>query len=172
MGGLGLGYTAAVALEDKRISKLSIVEYLDPVISWHQKGLVPMGDVLTSDSRCSFVHADFFELAKNVKGSFDPESPLKKYDAILLDIDHTPTNLLSVTNKHFYTLEGLAELATHIKPDGVFSLWADGAPEESFADHLGKVFVDVKAHAIEFANPVNGSTSVGAVYVSRVKNSK
>ena len=51
VGGLGLGYTAAAALEDPRVSSLVVVEYLAPVIQWHKNGLVPLGESLSSDQR-------------------------------------------------------------------------------------------------------------------------
>ncbi|MBT3807627.1 MAG: spermidine synthase, partial [Desulfobacula sp.] len=38
VGGLGLGYTAVSALEDTRVISLIVVEYLEGVIEWHQKG--------------------------------------------------------------------------------------------------------------------------------------
>ncbi len=137
VGGLGLGYTAVSALEDKRVSSLVVVEYLQGVIEWHQTDLVPLGKTLAGDPRCRLVHADFFALSRDVERSFDPEHPLNRHDAILLDIDHTPTNVLHQTNTRFYTLEGLAELAQHLKRDGVFALWADGAPEADFTDQQG-----------------------------------
>jgi spermidine synthase len=166
VGGLGLGYTAASALEDERVSSLVVVDYLEPVIRWHRQGLVPLGERLTADPRCQFVHADFFALSRAVDRSFDPRRPAARHDAILLDIDHTPSNLLHQTNARFYTLEGLAELSKHLKPGGVFALWADGDPEASFAEHLGHVFATVHAHTVEFANPIAGGTSRGAVYVA------
>jgi len=167
VGGLGLGYTAVAALEDPRVASLVVVEYLEGVIEWHQTGLVPLGKTLTGDPRCRLVHADFFALAHDGTTSFDPDQPKKLHDAILLDIDHTPTNVLHQTNTRFYTREGLAELAQHLKPGGVFALWADGAPEAFFADHLHEVFADAAAHTIEFDNPITGGTSLGAVYVAR-----
>jgi spermidine synthase len=167
VGGLGLGYTAAAALEDPRVSSLVVIEYLAPVIQWHQNGLVPLGETLTSDQRCRLAHADFFALSQDVENSFDPEQPGKKYDAILLDIDHTPTNVLHQTNTRFYTEEGLAELARHLKPGGVFALWADGEPESSFTDRLGKVLGCAESHTIEFDNPITEDTSKGAVYVAQ-----
>ena len=167
VGGLGLGYTAVSALEDSRISSLVVIDYLEAVIEWHQQGLVPLGKILSNDSRCRLVHADFFALSQNVEKGFDPNAPTKKHDAILLDIDHTPTNLLSHTNKRFYSEEGLGELASHLHPRGVFALWADGEPEGTFTDHLGKVFAQVEAHTIEFANPFLGGVSKGAVYVAQ-----
>ncbi len=168
VGGLGLGYTAVSALEDKRVKSLVVVEYLEGVIEWHQKGLVPMGNTLMADSRCKLVHADFFAASRDVSKSFDPKYPDNKHDAILLDIDHTPTNVLHQTNTRFYTEEGLAELAQHLKPGGVFGLWADGFPEDSFTGLLGKVFDSAEAHTIKFDNPFTGTTSEGAVYLAKV----
>ena len=75
VGGLGLGYTAAAALEDPRVSELVIIEYLAPVIEWHRNGLVPLGETLTVDQRCRLTHADFFALSQGVENSFDPKNP-------------------------------------------------------------------------------------------------
>ncbi len=167
VGGLGLGYTAAVALEDKRISSLIIVEYLEAVIGWHKNKLVPMAEQIIEDKRCQIIQGDFFALSKNIEKGFDQANPNRKFDAILLDIDHTPTNVLSQTNKHFYTKEGLEELSTHLKAGGIFSLWADGKPEETFVNHLAEVFKSATSHLIEFDNPITGSKSVGTVYISK-----
>ncbi|MBL63765.1 MAG: spermidine synthase [Opitutae bacterium] len=167
VGGLGLGYTAVAALEDPRVSSLLVVEYLQPVIEWHKNGLAPLGDTLTKDSRCRLLQADFFALSRDMTKSFDPENSAKKHDAILLDVDHTPTNVLHQTNTRFYTEEGLGELAQHLKPGGVFALWADGEPDASFTDRLGKVFVRAESHTIEFDNPVTEDTSKGTVYLSQ-----
>ncbi len=166
VGGLGLGYTAAAALKDRRVKSLIVVEYLSAVIGWHENHIVPLGKILTEDSRCRLVNADFFALSKDVLKSFDPEHPSKKHDLMLLDIDHTPTHQLNKTNKHFYTETGLIEMTRHLKPDGVFALWADGSPEEYFTDHLSKVFNRVKSHHIKFDNPITGGTSEGTVYVA------
>ena len=43
VGGLGLGYTAVAALRHERVAELLVVEYLEPVIGWHQQELVPLG---------------------------------------------------------------------------------------------------------------------------------
>jgi len=168
VGGLGLGYTAVSALEDKRVKSLVVVEFLKPVIEWHQKGLVPMGETLNFDERCRLVHGDFFAMARDVSKSFDPQAPEKKHDAILLDIDHTPTNVLHQTNTRFYTEEGLLEMATRLKPGGIFALWADGEPEAEFTEHLGRVFAKAEARKVVFANPVTKGESCGAVYVASV----
>ncbi len=168
VGGLGLGYTAVSALEDTRVSSLVVIETLEAVIEWHRDGLIPLGGTLTGDPRCRLVQADFFARSRDVTSSFDPEHPTVKHDAVLLDIDHTPTHVLHRANTHFYTEEGLRELAQHLKPDGVFALWADGDPEAYFTDRLGKVFARSESHMITFENPITGGVSKGAVYVARM----
>jgi len=168
VGGLGLGYTAVSALEDPRVKSLVVVEYLEGVIEWHQNGLVPLGKVLTKDPRCQLVNADFFALSRDASKSFDPNQPGKKHDAILLDIDHSPTRVLHQTNSRFYTQEGLVELTRHLTPGGVFALWADGLPEASFTRQLGRVFATAQSHTIVFDNPITGGLSEGAVYTAQV----
>ena len=55
VGGLGLGYTANAVLENESVRTLIVIEALDAVIGWHQKGLVPLGRRLTSDP-VSYTH--------------------------------------------------------------------------------------------------------------------
>ena len=167
VGGLGLGYTAVSALEEDRVRSLVVAEYLEPVIAWHRDGLVPLGERLTRDARCRLIHADFFALSRDVTRSFDPDDPGKKHDAILVDIDHTPTHVLHASNARFYSDEGLGELAEHLTPGGVFALWADGRPDPAFTERIARRFADAKAHTIEFENPLTGGTAEGSVYVAR-----
>src|SRR6478672_6372475 len=127
VGGLGLGYTAQAALEHRNVASLLIVDALQPVIEWHQRGLVPLGKNLTGDSRTHFLHADFFERAQSADG-FDPDQPGRKFHAVLLDIDHSPRNLLDPGNATFYQAGGLRALAAHLQPGGVFALWSDDPP--------------------------------------------
>lgn len=87
---------------------------------------------------------------------------------ILLDIDHSPTNVLHHTNSRFYSEKGLCQLSQHLEPGGVFALWADGFPEESFTNLLGKVFESAESHTIEFDNPITGGSSEGAVYIAQM----
>ena len=167
VGGLGLGYTAHAALEDSRVGSLIVIDYLEAVIGWHEQHKVPVAKELCDDPRCRFHHADFFALAANPQAGFDPDQPNKRYDAILLDIDHTPENLLDPGNASLYSIEGLTLLREHLASDGIFAMWADGAPNTTFRERLTEVFSHAVGHTIEFDNPITGGTSVGAVYVAK-----
>jgi spermidine synthase len=163
VGGLGLGYTAAAALKFKALKRLVVVEALGPVIDWHNRGLVPNGELLYRDGRCVFHHADFFALTRGE--GFDPKLPGCRFDAVLLDIDHTPDALLHPTHADFYTEAGLQKLKSFLKPRGVFALWSNDAPDDAFLQILGQVFARVEGHTIEFENPLQQSTSSNGIYV-------
>lgn len=169
VGGLGLGYTARAALEHNSVRSLVVVDYLEPVIEWHQQGLVPLGNGLTADPRCSFEHGDFFKRAHANGGelSFDPSDNQKKFHAILLDIDHTPEFLLHDSHGSFYQPEGLRKMAEKIHPGGVFALWSDGYPIEAFEKNLAEVFPHCESHIVHFHNPIMGGESTGTVYVAK-----
>lgn len=165
VGGLGLGYTAVAALEHPEVAALLIVETLDPVIEWHQHGLVPLGKKLTGDPRTRMIEADFFESAQSAEG-FDPDRPGRKFHAVLLDIDHSPRNLLHPRNAAFYMENGLHKLAAHLHPGGIFALWSDDPPDEEFLELLGSAFATARAHEVTFPNPLTEAESASTVYVA------
>jgi spermidine synthase len=168
VGGLGLGYTARAALEFPETGSLIVVDFLEAVIDWHQRGLVPLGPGLTADARCRLVHADFFKLAlsRGDEPGFDPLAAGRRYHAVLLDIDHSPSNLLHQANSAFYTPEGLRALTGHLHPGGVFALWSDDPPDEVFMASLTGVFVSCEAHVVRFPNPHQNRQSASTVYVA------
>jgi spermidine synthase len=170
VGGLGLGYTAKVALDHPSVASLRVVDYLAPVIEWHQRGLVPLGRELSESPRCRFVHGDFFKLAASDSPSFEPESCVEKHHAVLLDIDHSPANLLHERHQGFYSPEGLQQLADKLHPGGIFALWSDDPPETSFMEALAAVFDTCESHIVPFENPHLGGRSESTVYVARSKS--
>jgi spermidine synthase len=167
VGGLGLGYTAVAALEHESVRSLLVVDALEPVIEWHQRGLVPNGARLTRDPRCRFIHADFFALASNPDLGFDPTQPNRRFHAILLDIDHSPQNLLHPRHAAFYTPTGLRALAAQLLPGGIFAMWSDAAPDDAFLAILREVFATAQSQVVTFPNPLLESHSSSTVYVAR-----
>lgn len=169
VGGLGLGYTARAALEHPATRSVVVVDALAGVIEWHRRGLVPLGAGLSGDGRCRFVHGDFFALADAPETGFDPEQPGRRFDAVLLDIDHSPRHLLHPRHGAFYEAAGLRRLAAHLRPGGVFALWSDDAPDDGFLAALRAVFADARAQVVPFHNPLLEQDSASTVYVARKK---
>jgi len=146
VGGLGLGYTAAASLESPSVRRLVVVELLAPVIAWHRNRLVPMAETLIDDPRCALVEDDFFSLWTSRLGG-------QRYDAILLDIDHSPDSLLDAGHAGFYSVAGLQALAESLRPGGVFALWSAWKPPAEFLDAMTAVFASVQSHEVPFFNP-------------------
>ncbi|GAA2851694.1 hypothetical protein Acy02nite_35330 [Actinoplanes cyaneus] len=167
VGGLGLGYTAHTVLADDRVRSLVVVEALAPVIDWHREGLIPGGRELTTDPRAVMLNGDFFALLRDGDG-FDPADPERLFDAILVDIDHSPVNVLDPTHADLYTPAGLARVGARLRPGGVFGLWSDDPPDDSFLTVLRECFATAAAHVVTFPNPLTGSRSANTVYVATV----
>ncbi len=165
VGGLGLGYTAQAVLDHTAVASLIVVEGLAPVIDWHVRALVPLGGALTGDARCRFVLGDFFALAASGAG-FDPDAPGRPFDAVLVDIDHSPDALLDAGNAAFYGEAGLARLATHLKPGGVFGLWSNELADDAFTARLARVFTNARAEAVTFHNPLQDKPFTQTVYLA------
>jgi len=164
VGGLGLGYTAQEALRDSRVRTLTVIEYSDAVIDWQQRDLLPDTVGLAADRRMTIVCADFFAAALGTTG-FDPDNPGRRFDAILLDIDHSPTHLLHNPHADFYTHSGLRSAASHLIPGGTFAMWSDDPPDDDFTVLLETVFTDVEATGVWFDNPLTRGESAATIYL-------
>lgn len=161
VGGLGLGYTAQAVLEHTNVGSLLVVDYLEAVIDWHRQGLVPLGAQLNADPRCRLLQGDFFALAASEEG-FEGG---RRFDAILVDIDHSPDALLDEGNAGFYSQAGLQRLTGHLKRGGVFGLWSNEVPDAAFTARMGLVFADARAEEVTFHNPLQDKPFTQTVYL-------
>lgn len=166
IGGLGLGYTAAAALQFQSVRSLLVIEVIEAVIEWHRRDLVPLGRELTADPRCTLSHDDFFELASDPACGFDRSSPGRQVHGVFLDIDHSPEHWLNPKNRAFYTETGLRQVAAKLHPGGVFGLWSNDAPDDGFMSLLNAVFHSSESHVVSFANPYTGGKSYNTVYLA------
>ena len=162
VGGLGLGYTAIAALRDPRVGAMTVIDTMPAVIDWHERGLLPVSKVLTDDARTRLVQGDFFALVRR-----EPDTPDARYDAILLDVDHSPRHQLDPSHADLYTEAGLLSLTRHLTDAGVFALWSDDPPDDAFMAVMALVFDSPRAHVVDFDNPVTGGVSSNTVYVGR-----
>jgi spermidine synthase len=164
VGGLGLGYTAQAVLENSAVRSLIVVDALAEVIEWHEQGLLPLGKQLTGDPRCRLVNADFFAMSHSAEG-FDPRAPGRCFDAVLVDIDHSHRKLLHPRHAALYEPDGLARLAEHLRPGGVFALWSNDPPDDAFNVALAGAFATSAAHVVTFDDAQGDHIASNTVYV-------
>lgn len=164
VGGLGLGFTAEAVLSDDRVAELIVVDALAPVISWHRQELVPLGRALSTDPRCRLELGDFFAMSRG--SGFDPAAGDRRFDAVLVDIDHSPRHQLGAGNAEFYAAAGVGRLAARLTPGGVFGLWSNDPPDRDYLDVLKQVFSTVTAEVVTFWNPLQQRTASNTVYLA------
>jgi spermidine synthase len=161
VGGLGLGYTAVTALHDERVASLTVVDTLPAVIEWHERKLLPVSAELVDDPRTRLVLDDFFALMRA-----EPTAESPRYDAILVDIDHSPRHRLADSHGDLYSPAGLRAASRHLRPGGAFALWSDDPPDDAFLIDLDAAFASSAARVVDFDNPLTGGISSNTVYVA------
>ena len=161
VGGLGLGYTAVTALHDSRVTSLTVVDTLPAVIDWHERKLLPVSAELVDDPRTHLVQDDFFALMRA-----EPAADGPRYDAILVDIDHSPRHRLADSHGDLYSPAGLRAASRHLNPGGAFALWSDDPPDDAFLIDLATAFASSAARIVDFDNPLTGGISSNTVYVA------
>ncbi len=147
VGGLGFGFTALAALADARVRELTVIERLAPVVAWHRSGLLPWSGNLTADPRVEMIEGDFFAAVAR-----DAE-PGARYNAILIDIDDSPSLLWHDGHAGFYEARSLEALHGHLQPAGVLGLWCATHPGEPFIAAADAVFATTSLVAVPFQNP-------------------
>jgi hypothetical protein len=155
-------------LGHEAVKSLVIVEAIEAVIDWHDKGMLPVGAALTADPRSKFVSATFLCWRPQRKVLIRM-LPLDAFDGILVDIDHSPDLLLDPRNAAFYQPAGLQTIASHLLPAGLFGLWSNELPDEAFTQRLTTVFAEARAERVTFHNPLQNREFTQTIYLARTE---
>ena len=84
---------------------------------------------------------------------------------MLVDIDHSPRNLLHPRHAALYEPAGLRKLAAHLHPGGVFALWSNDPPDDAFQSVLAGAFAISATHVVSFENPLQHRDASNTIYV-------
>lgn len=144
VGGLGLGYTAAAALDAERVAKVETVEFLPQVIAWMNDDLIPLSSQLKRDARLSVVQGDVY---KRLLSAADDV----RWDAIVIDVDHSPEDQLSSSDHGLYSQRGIGLATEHLRPGGVLALWSYEG-NDPLAEAMRSAMVEVEVLPITYHN--------------------
>lgn len=118
VGGLGMGYTLATALESVTASsRVTVAELIPEVVEWNRGPLGECAGMPLADERSHVRLGDIAELIKQQKPDFD---------AILLDVDNGPEGITNSENNWLYTTAGLNALYNSLRPQGMLAVWSAG----------------------------------------------
>jgi spermidine synthase len=127
VGGLGMGFTMAAALQALGPqAQVEVAELVPEVVEWNRGAMgEPAGHPL-ADPRSSVYIGDVGDLLRERAGA---------YDAILLDVDNGPEALIRRENDWLYTVEGLKAARHALRAQGVLAVWSAG-PDRLFKGRL------------------------------------
>lgn len=139
VGGMGMGYTLAAALEAvSSNAEVTVADLIPEVVEWNRG---PLGDCAgrpLDDVRVSVHIGDVAELL--TKGD-------ARYDAVLLDVDNGPEGLTHSDNNWLYSVEGTSSIFSSLAPGGVLAVWSAG-PDSMYVGRLKKAGFQVKVETV------------------------
>ena len=157
IGGLGLGFTLKRTLElVGKPATVEVAELMPPLIEWNRTFLVEHNGPLLQDPRTKIIQGDLYDIINR--------QPKSRFDALLLDIDNTPDDLITPSNARLYTSEFLATIASILTPSGCVTYWLS-EPAPKFKKTLIKAGFRVEEHAV--AAHKNAKRANHCIYLCR-----
>lgn len=155
VGGLGMGFTLAAALEASSMSSQVVVAELVPeVIEWNKGPLGECAGRPLNDNRVQVHLGDVAELFITRQAT---------YDAILLDVDNGPEGFTQADNNNLYSLESLTAIWQTLRTGGVLAIWS-AWHDEKFSAQLKKARFKVDTKTVRAHK---GKGSRHTIYLAR-----
>jgi len=147
IGGLGMGYTLAAALEQSEPDTLVTVSELIPaVVRWNREHLGHLAGMPLDDPRVSVEEEDVAETIRKRTSA---------WDAILLDVDNGPDGLTRKANDRIYGSSGLKTSFSALRPGGILAVWSSGA-DEAFTRRLKQCGFQTETVTLRARKPGKG----------------
>ncbi|MFK8030056.1 MAG: spermidine synthase [Gammaproteobacteria bacterium] len=139
IGGLGMGFTLAAALEAVGPDAEVIVSELVPeVVTWNRTLIgEPAGHPL-KDKRSRVIVGDVANIIRQEPAGFD---------AIMMDVDNGPEGLVRRENDWLYGSSGLRATHAALRPKGVLAVWSS-SPDRAFTKRLQQAGFKVSEHTV------------------------
>ena len=139
VGGMGMGYTLAAALEVlPSCAEVIVADLIPEVVEWNRGPLGACAGRPLDDSRVAVHIGDVGELL--VRGDGD-------YGAVLLDVDNGPEGLTHNDNNWLYSIEGTSCIYESLAPGGVLAVWSAG-PDTMYVNRLKKIGFQVEVKTV------------------------
>ena len=148
IGGLGMGYTLAAALEQfEKDTLITVAELIPAVVRWNQQHLGHLTGKPLDDPRVSIQEEDVAKAIRREKSA---------WDAILLDVDNGPDGLTQKANDRLYNIAGLKISFAALRPGGILAVWSSG-PDEAFTSRLKRCQFQTETITVRAHKPGKGA---------------
>ncbi len=148
IGGLGMGYTLAAALQHSGgDSLLTVAELIPAVVIWNREHVGHLAGNPLDDGRVSIQQEDVAETISRNNLT---------WDAILLDVDNGPDGLTRKANERLYGMSGLENAVLALRAGGILSIWSSG-PDEQFTRRLKQCQFQTEIVTVRARKPGRGA---------------
>ena len=145
VGGLGMGFTLASALNTvSQSANVIVAELIPAVVEWNRGALGECAGQPLKDSRTKIHVGDVADLFGH-----------QCFDAILLDVDNGPEAMTHSDNDWLYSLKGLKAIHQSLRVDGIAAFWS-AKDDQLFSIRLKKSGFKVQSKTVR-ARPGKGS---------------
>jgi spermidine synthase len=123
-----------------------VAELVPAVVVWNRGPLATLAGHPLTDRRVVVREVDVMQILERER---------QAYDAILLDVDNGPEDLLLRGNDRLYAPPALAAAAAALRPRGILGIWS-AAPDHAFARRLGSAGFAVEEVIVRARGPRGG----------------
>jgi spermidine synthase len=139
LGGLGLGYTLRAALDRVPVdSRIVVAELVPELVDWNRGPVAHLAGRPLDDPRVRLQVGD-------VAGRIAEAT--KAFDAILLDVDNSPSSLVLAANDRLYTDRGVRACHNALRAGGVLAVWSAG-PDQTYRQRLERAGFSVEERTV------------------------
>ncbi len=151
IGGLGMGFTLAAALQSLGPrAEVTVAELVPEVEQWNLGPLGSAAGYPLRDPRARVHIGDVVALIRPSPGA---------YEAILLDTDNGPDGLTRTENDRLHTTAGIAAAQSALLPDGLLAYWSAGQ-DPAFTERLKRAGLSVEPVTVRAHRPGKGARHV------------
>ncbi len=148
IGGLGMGYTLAAALEQSETdTHITVSELIPAIVRWNRDYLGHLAGMPLNDTRITMVTENVAKTAAKKKSA---------WDAILLDVDNGPEGLTRKANDRLYSNAGLKSFFSALRAGGILSVWSC-RPDDAFTRRLNHCGFNTRAVTVRARKSGKGS---------------
>ncbi len=147
IGGLGLGYTLRATLDRIGPESRAVVAEISPeLVAWNRGPVGHLAGHPLDDPRTRLQVGDVVARIAEAAGAFD---------AILLDVDNSPSSMVLRGNDRLYGTKGVRACANALSAGGVLAVWSAG-PDDPYLERLGRAGLDARAVPVPARGPGGG----------------
>jgi spermidine synthase len=152
VGGLGLGYTLRATLDRIGPDARAVVAEICPeLVEWNRGPVAHLAGRPLDDPRTRLQLGDVAARIAEARGAFD---------AILLDVDNSPSSMVLAGNDRLYGKRGVRACVDALATGGVLAVWSAG-PDDAYLERLEQAGLEARAVTV----PARGPGAGGARHV-------